>query len=549
MINKVQYQIQADNPSAGRLLLQSDFFTGDNLKNVLLDIVTALDSETEISLAKVVINLGAIQRELLDAQFNPRLAQALKDYLKPYVEKNGRQRLDAPSLPALASPTALLSGFGRDTVSLYPLALCCLQPANLQELLHHPQPGRLQQLLKRLLQEAAQGRDALPAAYYRRVTASRLAVAALSYLLNDSRGLRWLQANHPAHSQLNEWCDAITQGEIPTMQAVRLLSGPDRPAPPTQLAAIARRWLLPLWQRKPVRNVIARQVGKGNVEEISAYLDRLLPQPDRQLWEHLDAGHQQWPRGHSDTEPGQQRSHSDSEPRQQRKLSDGEPRQQRRLSDSESGQPRKLSDAEPRQQRSHSDAEPQQQRSHSDSESGQQRRLSGTESQQPVSNAGLVLLWPLLPQLFSLLEFCREGRFISDEARRLAAVSLDWLAWAAETPAAERLKVNHLLCGIPLGEPLSEIAPLSEPLCRQIDEWLTAVGRQLPAWQKLGLADIRALFLQRPGAINDETSPAQIAVKPESFDLLLGDWPWPLTLAPLPWLELPLAINWPLHNF
>ncbi|MFI8415502.1 contractile injection system tape measure protein [Serratia sp. NPDC078593] len=167
---------------------------------------------------------------------------------------------------------------------------------------------------------------------------------------------------------------------------------------------------------------------------------------------------------------------------------------------------------------------------------------------QHISNAGLLLLWPLLPQLFAQLALCEEQQFISDGARWQALYCLNWLVWSNRDSDDERLTLNQLLCGISLAAPLPTSTNLSEPQQQQIDRWLTAIGQQLPGWQTLSLTDIRQLFLQRTGEISTEGALPQIIVRSEPYDYLLRDWPWPMTLASFPWTEQPLTIVWPTLN-
>lgn len=175
-------------------------------------------------------------------------------------------------------------------------------------------------------------------------------------------------------------------------------------------------------------------------------------------------------------------------------------------------------------------------------------QASVSELRKPVSNAGLLLLWPLLPQLFTLLELYDGEKFISNEARWQAVNCLDWLVWEEEERTGGRFIVCQLLCGIPMDTPLPEHSPITRQQRRQIDIWLSAISQQLFAWEKLSLNDIRQLFLRRPGELIAESQPPQIIVQLESFDLLLRDWPWPMTLAILPWLNQPLTIIWPLNG-
>ncbi|HBV9945482.1 TPA: hypothetical protein MEA92_004324, partial [Klebsiella aerogenes] len=170
-------------------------------------------------------------------------------------------------------------------------------------------------------------------------------------------------------------------------------------------------------------------------------------------------------------------------------------------------------------------------------------------SGQVISNAGLLLLWPLLPQLFSHLGLWAEAEFVSDAARWQAVYALDRLVRGEGNPTEERLTLNQMLCGVSCSASAPPTAPLSLLQLQQTDDWLTAIGQQLPGWQKLSPADIRQLFLQREGEISTEGTVPQISVWPQPWDFLLRDWPWPMTLASFPWTEQPLTIVWPLNGF
>jgi hypothetical protein len=170
-------------------------------------------------------------------------------------------------------------------------------------------------------------------------------------------------------------------------------------------------------------------------------------------------------------------------------------------------------------------------------------------SSQGISNAGLLLLWPLLPQLFSQLGLWEEEQFVSDAARWQAVYSLDRLVWGEISPTEGRLTLNQVLCGVSGSTAVPPSMTLSLLQLQQIDDWLAAIGQQLPGWQKLSLTDIRQLFLQREGEISTQGAAPQISVWTEPCDFLLRDWPWPMTLASFPWAEQPVTIGWPLNGF
>ncbi|MHA0273205.1 contractile injection system tape measure protein [Enterobacter ludwigii] len=437
-IDIVRCNVLVNSYEDGVVIIRSHLLQAHNLNEIIYSVMGELNPGGELSIPKLVIDLGTIRAGDFIPQFNQRLALALREnIIRLIADASHRFR----QLPGKSKA---------ETAEAYPLALLCLQPEGLQQLMQTRDVRQQKRLMEVLSEHARENHRASTLFTYRHVTASRLSLTALVYLFNNSRGRRWLIEHHPDMSQLMMWENAIICGEVAALQVMQLLDVHNFPGELAQLTTLTRRWLLPLWQKKKVREVVIKHAGKVAAENIAGTLRVLSPQP----------------------------------------------------------------------------------------------------SLRPASNAGLVLLWPLLPQLFSLLEFCQNGKFTSDGAREQAVLSLDWLVWAeaAPSPTAARLSVNRLLCGISADMPLPEPITLTVPQRQQIDDWLTAVIKQLPSGHKSGINDIRVLFLQRPGDINLDTLPPQVRVQPEPFDYLLADVPWPLTLASLPWLEQPLTLIWSLPH-
>ncbi|MGJ0637294.1 contractile injection system tape measure protein [Xenorhabdus bovienii] len=161
----------------------------------------------------------------------------------------------------------------------------------------------------------------------------------------------------------------------------------------------------------------------------------------------------------------------------------------------------------------------------------------------PISNAGCMILWPLLPTFFRSFDLLDQNRFTRLEAQREAVCLLDWLIWGEEEIPAWRLTLNKVICGLPINdntlwrtpEPKQQIA---------INQWLEKTIVQLPAWKKMGINDVRHLFLQRPGELSELNGIANIHIKPEVYDALLGEWPWPINMASFSWLKQPITMTW-----
>ncbi|WP_434525618.1 contractile injection system tape measure protein [Photorhabdus asymbiotica] len=168
---------------------------------------------------------------------------------------------------------------------------------------------------------------------------------------------------------------------------------------------------------------------------------------------------------------------------------------------------------------------------------------SSAQSVLSVSNAGCMILWPLLPTFFTTFGLLDKNKFISLEAQREAICLLDWLIWAEDEIPAWRLTLNKVICGLPVNDNARWRVP--EPEQRTIiSQWLEKIIMQLPAWKKMGASDVRYLFLQRSGELSGLESGIKIHVKPEIYDALLTDWPWPMNMACFSWLSQPLTIMW-----
>lgn len=164
-------------------------------------------------------------------------------------------------------------------------------------------------------------------------------------------------------------------------------------------------------------------------------------------------------------------------------------------------------------------------------------------SEQPVNNAGILVLWPILPVLFNQLGLLEKQKFIHRQAQFSAVVILDYLIWGTEKAPIEHKGLNPILCGLMTDENI-ESTPIEPDKQLIIDQWLGTVIAQLPTWKKLSRNDARQLFLQRPGELRIDEQEINITIQHQPFDALLADWPWPLNIAKLPWLDRPLLINW-----
>ncbi len=160
-----------------------------------------------------------------------------------------------------------------------------------------------------------------------------------------------------------------------------------------------------------------------------------------------------------------------------------------------------------------------------------------------VNNAGILILWTMLPALFNQLDLLEDKKFIHRQAQFMAVDFLDYFIWGNEERQVERKVLNKVLCGLMIDEEMQSI-PVEPEEQLIIEQWLDAIIAQLPGWKKLSRNDARQLFLQRPGELLIDEQEIKITLQHQPFDLLLADWPWPLNIAKLPWLNRHLQIDW-----
>ncbi|WP_426577553.1 contractile injection system tape measure protein [Xenorhabdus stockiae] len=170
-------------------------------------------------------------------------------------------------------------------------------------------------------------------------------------------------------------------------------------------------------------------------------------------------------------------------------------------------------------------------------------QTSSAQSVLSISNAGCMILWPLLPTFFRSFDLLEKNQFVSLEAQRKAVCLLDWLIWAEEEIPVWRLTLNKILCGLPMHDNALWLTPEPEQQTA-INQWLEKTVVQLPAWKKMGINDVRHLFLQRSGELNELNGLINIHIRPEVYDVLISEWPWPTNIAHFSWLQYPITITW-----
>ena len=160
-----------------------------------------------------------------------------------------------------------------------------------------------------------------------------------------------------------------------------------------------------------------------------------------------------------------------------------------------------------------------------------------------VEDAGIVLLQPFLPLLFTALDLADSTAFVSERARSKAIRVLEYLAWGTQERAEFALRLQKILCEHPPDEPLERVRLTDGEMC-EADRVLDAVIGHWSALKRTGREGLREMFLQRAGKIEVHDGGMTMVVERQAADILLNKLPWSYSVVRLPWMTQPMTVQW-----
>ena len=172
--------------------------------------------------------------------------------------------------------------------------------------------------------------------------------------------------------------------------------------------------------------------------------------------------------------------------------------------------------------------------------------IAATPDTQLVPLAGLVLLHPFLPRL---LKGCGlvddKGRTIADAAVPRACAITHALACGDAEAVEHQLPLVKLLLGRAPDAALTSSLPRPTAAdWEEIDSLLAAVRSHWKALGNTSVDGLRLSFLQRRGLLRKADDAWQMQMQAEGFDMLLALLPWSINVVKLPWMPLPLMVEW-----
>lgn len=176
-----------------------------------------------------------------------------------------------------------------------------------------------------------------------------------------------------------------------------------------------------------------------------------------------------------------------------------------------------------------------------------QESVKLTSSYLFINNAGLVLLTPWFPRLFSILGLLNdEGKDFKDTDSRKRAVFIiqRMVTFEERDYTMMDLIFNRVLVNLPLHESLPSQMQLTDQEIEAVESMLEGVKGNWPNMANTSIKGFQHSFVERKGVLEIQEEKILLTVEPRSYDLLLDSIPWGYKLVRFPWLEKRIHVKW-----
>lgn len=164
-----------------------------------------------------------------------------------------------------------------------------------------------------------------------------------------------------------------------------------------------------------------------------------------------------------------------------------------------------------------------------------------------IGNAGLVLLTPWFPRLFTMLGLLNDDgkEFKNTDSRKRAVFIIQRMVTFEERDYTMMdLIFNRVLVNLPLHESLPSQIQLTEQEIEAVESMLEGVKGNWPNMANTSIKGFQHSFVERKGVLEIQEEKILLTVEPRSYDLLLDSLPWGYKLVRFPWLEKRIHVNW-----
>lgn len=161
-----------------------------------------------------------------------------------------------------------------------------------------------------------------------------------------------------------------------------------------------------------------------------------------------------------------------------------------------------------------------------------------------IANAGLVIFYPFLQQLFKHLNLMEGTAFLIENHHEKAVLITQFLVTGQFETEEFELPLNKLIAGWPIEKPLAKAIILAENEQAIVEDFLCQIIKNWPALKNTSIAGLRETFLQRNGILRSAPEKWTLKIERKTVDILRDSLPWPISIVKLPWMDKILYVEW-----
>jgi len=161
-----------------------------------------------------------------------------------------------------------------------------------------------------------------------------------------------------------------------------------------------------------------------------------------------------------------------------------------------------------------------------------------------IANAGLVIFWPFLQQLFKDFYLLEGSGFLSDFHHEKAVLLTQFLVTGQFETEEFQLPLNKIIVGWPIEKPIVKAINFDENEKVMVENFLNEIIKNWPALKNTSIAGLRETFLQRNGILRSDHEKWSLKIERKTVDILRDSLPWPISIIKLPWMDKILYVEW-----
>lgn len=162
-----------------------------------------------------------------------------------------------------------------------------------------------------------------------------------------------------------------------------------------------------------------------------------------------------------------------------------------------------------------------------------------------ISNAGLVLFHPFLPQAFLDLKWIgKDNKFVNAATQQKAVLFLQYLINRKSRQAEHLLVLNKIMCGWPVHLPVKAATKFSQKEKQAADDLIDSLKEYWTIVKNTSPQGLIISFIERNGIIQKTPSGYLLQVERKTIDILTESLPYSINTIKLPWNEGIIYTEW-----